>query len=175
MKRGVISLEALVKFIPHFVLVIVLLFGLAALYNIFLAEDQSSPVVDTLERLESIINQLSPQEQASVFTTAGNFWVSMYARDFPLAPKKCGGETCVCVTDKDGKITCKTFPGITSKECPDTNCEFQPMCFPEGSLNTFYITARSETLYACRGCTEIMITNSEDECKKHIQAKKGKA
>jgi len=165
-KKGIISLEALVKLIPHLILVVVLLFGLAALYKIFIQEQEPIPAVNDLDRTVSIIKQLSPYETASVFVNAKGYSLVLHSQDSKDPPEQCGGETCLCLVMPQ-KTTCRVLPriGKVCKEVSQEQCRFEPMCFvPKNNVNSVYISSIKDLIYVCRACTRIAMADSEERC-----------
>ncbi|MBW3001715.1 hypothetical protein KY338_00975 [Candidatus Woesearchaeota archaeon] len=187
-KRGEISLEALVKFIPHFFLVVCLIAALFAVYKIALPKEKTTPAIDDLDRVVMNIEQLEPGEIAPVFTTTHGYIFNLYQKDLVkeggyagVVPKQCGEYTCLCVLDPDGRETCRKLDGITKPEinektkkleCPSGSyeqCMYLPMCFLKKMASVKIVNA-GDSVYVCRSCTEIKISNNKAECLRHVQS-----
>jgi hypothetical protein len=131
-KRGIISLEALVKFIPVFLIAIVGLFVLATLWGVFWKEEMSAAQYD-MQRVIQNIKTLSPGESIQVFTRAKDANLVFYENGAQAAEPSCAGQTCICVYEPKNKVfavtKCEAFPEIT-KECPKAEEADAKSCFP---------------------------------------------
>ncbi len=187
-KRGDISLEALVKFIPHFVLVICLIAALVVIYQIALPKEKTTPAIDDLDRVAMNIKQLSPGEIAPVFTTTHEHVFTLYQKDlakdstYPgMVPQQCGDDACLCIVEPGGRRTCRILSGITKPEldedtkklrCPSGSyeqCKFMDMCSLPKS-QTVKIEKPGDSVYVCRSCSEIIMANNKAACLRHIQS-----
>lgn len=130
-KRGVISLEALVKFIPVLLIAIVGLSVLFTLWGVFWKEEMSAAQYD-MQRVVQNLKTLAPGESIEVFTRANDARLVLYGKLSESAESSCAGETCICVYEpKDGAFAvtkCEAFPEI-KKECPKSTDE-KALCFP---------------------------------------------
>ena len=95
-KKGVISLEALVKFIPAILIAITALYVLFTLWGAFFAEEMSVPQND-LVRVASNIKSLAPDETIDVFTKGQEYEIAMYPAG--NAEPMCSKKACVCVNE----------------------------------------------------------------------------
>ncbi len=177
-KRGEISLEALVKFIPHFFLVVCLIAALVVVYQIALPKEKSTPAIDDLDRVAMNIRQLSPEEIAPVFTTTHGHSFILYRKNHPDLPQSCGQQACLCVIEKDGRQTCRQ---IQNTDLPITEngketcsvgdyaqCQYKKKCILENAQNVG-IKNPGDSVYVCRSCTEIIMANNKAACLRHIQ------
>ena len=137
-KKGVISLETLVKFIPAVLIAITALYVLFTLWGAFFAEDMSIPQND-LVRIASNIKSLAPAETIDVFTKGKEYEISMYPAG--NAEPMCSNKACACVHEfndakkqyfttkcevfhKDDCAKAKTSPGfICIKSMPKVKIE----------------------------------------------------
>jgi len=97
-KRGIISLETLVKFIPAVLIAITALYVLFMLWGAFFAEEMSVPQTDVVRVAENI-RSLNPGESVDVFTKGQEYFIILHeaGNDELLCSKK----ACVCVQEFD--------------------------------------------------------------------------
>jgi hypothetical protein len=118
-KRGIISLEALVKFIPAILIAITALYVLFTLWGAFFSEEMSVPQTD-LVRVASNIRTLSADETIDVFTKGQEYQIILYPAGNiePICSKK----ACICVQEyiqKNYRTTkCEVFHDA---DCSKTN------------------------------------------------------
>jgi hypothetical protein len=178
-KRGEISLEALVKFIPHFILVCVLIAALIVIYKIALPKEQTTPAMDDLDRVVANLKQLGPGDMIPVFTTTHGHSFVLYRKNYPELPKACGQQACLCVFDTTGVRTCRKLGDSVlpvtenGKElCPSGSyeqCRYMKPCVLKYA-KTVNIDNPGDSVYVCRSCTEIKISDNKAECLRHVQS-----
>lgn len=162
------SLETLVKLIPYVIIILVLCAAIYALYEIFYAKQESTPAINDLDRAAAILKQLSPYDVSSVFTTTKGHDFILYAKDHPDLPAQCSAEACLCVIESGGMTTCRALPEVV-KECKESMCEFEKMCFnPESLSASVSISRQGDMFYLCRGCTKIGMAESKEKCQQQI-------
>ena len=178
-KRGEISLEALVKFIPHFVLVVCLIAALVVIYQIAMPKEKATPAVDDLERVVMNIKQLGPEEIAPVFTTTHGDTFILYRKNHPDLPQACGQEAWLCVTDKDGTTNCRMIQNTdlpTAEKGKEScisgvfaQCQYKNKCILKHSQRVD-VKNPGDLVYVCRSCTEVRMADNKAACLKHIQS-----
>ncbi|MBW3004423.1 hypothetical protein KY310_01155 [Candidatus Woesearchaeota archaeon] len=178
-KRGDISLEALVKFIPHFILVVCLIAALVAVYKIAYPKQEVTPAMDDLNRVMANLKQLGPEDIIPVFTTTHGDSFILYRKNHPELPKTCGDQACLCVIEQNGKQTCRQIAN-TDLPVAENNketcisgvyaqCQFKKPCLLKYSQKAD-IEKPGDLVYVCRSCTEIIMSNNKAECLKHVQS-----
>ncbi|MBW2986244.1 hypothetical protein KY333_02625 [Candidatus Woesearchaeota archaeon] len=121
-KRGIISLEALVKFIPAILIAITALYVLFTLWGAFFSEEMTIPQTDLL-RVASNIKSLSAEETIDVFTKGKNYQIVLYpaGNTEPICSKK----ACICVQEEIQNIyrttKCEVFHNDDCSKTKDPN------------------------------------------------------
>lgn len=96
-KGAIISLEALVKFIPILLIAIVGLYVLFTIWGSFFQESISASEYDML-RVKRNLESIGPTDRISVFTTGKEYELYLYSEE--SSPALCGSKTCLCVHNK---------------------------------------------------------------------------
>jgi len=102
-KRGTVSLEALVKFIPHFLITVTLIAVLVTLFDAFFVKD-IQPADRDFRTITDELKDLGPGDIFIVPLRGSNYIVDLYGEGAGEAPQGCGGKACVCKDRKDCKI-----------------------------------------------------------------------
>jgi len=138
MKKGaLISLEALVKLIPHLLLTIGLLFLIGMIMYSLLFPPLTEPQKDfkrLTEDVEDIIENAVQTPQLRITTpmiAKAGYTIAIHYKDSPILPPRCKGAACLCLYEiYQGKKqeTCKQYPDFTA--CSETTYQCgKTLCF----------------------------------------------
>ena len=175
-KRGDISLEAIVKTLPHIFVFIFLIVALASIYTIVSSKSVSMPQKD-MQRVASELMALSPAENFQVFLTGASYKMVLYGKDFEDKPKQCSTKPCLCVLDSSGTEKCEVLKTADTKtSCPLTctpDCRRETPCVSDKTYNVvpipeFKPEQPKHTLVVCRQGTKLAIGVTADECGANI-------
>lgn len=147
---GKITLEALLKFLPHALAVLLLVFILFKLYGMFTAKEISGSERDfnrIVAEMDSIIRTSGDISLKVPVSTKKADRVAFFQSSDPLLPKRCINKPCLCMystTDEGIEEFCHSFD---LKDCEDTICSRKP-CFGLSKVvvpvETFTITIKKE-------------------------------
>ena len=160
-KKGEVSLEALVKLIPHILITI----GLAAIavyvILIFTATTKTSEEQDfqrVLAEVDDLIQSefVNPQAITVPIQAESALKITTYPAGSVDLPKQCQGQSCICLyAVKESKLiaTCKLYTQI-ARRCGTDKCG--DLCF--SSVKTLSLPPGQTTVTVTRGCHELSIT-----------------
>lgn len=127
MKKGDVSLQSLVKLIPHLLLTIGLVYILYLLSSSFFSKELSPDEQDfnrIVEELKSMLDRKQDTDCIRVPVRSGSaLLVSVNPKGSLAAPPGCSGDACLChapVRDGEvGKLNCVRFAKID--DCSESN------------------------------------------------------
>lgn len=159
MKKGEITVEALVKMLPN-ILAIILLFGIFALLLYALFAEEKTPADRDFERILAEYEDIQRPEigkgriSINVPLQAQEvYYVVFYQERDPNLPTSCRDDSCVCLYKKKGVIygeTCQRYPKITACE---ERCG--PLCLEKTST---LVPAGRNQITITRDCNVLTIT-----------------
>ena len=157
-KKGVISLEALVKLIPHLLITIGLLTVLVVMLAIFFTREKT-PEEQDFQRIIAEVDELvkTPYKGSEFVSVPIKKESKLSIIIYPAgkSPAKCEDKSCICQTiQKDGGYVenCKVYNKI-SNVCKE---ECGGICF--SSVKRIIIAPEATTVTIARGCNEITIS-----------------
>lgn len=154
-KKGAISLETLVKFIPHIIVTLVVLAVFGGLLITFITKPMTTEMKD-FERIIAEIDYLKEQPYTGIPQTI----TVPVQKESPLdlyffpaftgdAPLECKNNACICLYTKDSRI-CKAYPDI-ERTCDTCG----PICL---DTKKHIIRTSPTKLTIMRDCNEIIFS-----------------
>jgi len=161
MKRGEITLEALVKLIPHIMITVLLIAIFTSLILIFMAKEKSPEEQDFQRILAEVddlidVDYLEPETIVVPVQSDSPLKLSFYPKTSKTLPVSCQKQTCIClIHTKKNKIveTCKIYSEIKGT-CGTDKCG--DICFSK--TTTLAIKPDVTSVTITRGCHELTIT-----------------
>lgn len=160
-KKGQVSLEALVKFIPHLLITIGLL-AIAVYVILIFTASEKTPEEQDFQRVLAEIDELisaeykEPQAITIPIQKTSPLDIVTYPGMSAETPKQCQKQSCICLYyTKENKIKeiCKMYSQIKS-QCNIQQCG--DICFP--SVKRLSLQKGETTATITRGCHELTIT-----------------
>lgn len=160
-KRGVVSLEALVKFIPHLLITIGLLALFVAMVAIWTATPKTTEEQD-FRRILAEVDEFAETEYSAPeivrvpIDSESVLRIVTYPGNAQDLPQQCQRQSCICLYyAKESKLIerCKMYSEIKS------GCQFDecgPVCF--GEVKQLSLKPEDTVVAVTRGCNEITIT-----------------
>jgi|GEM_PF-3717215 len=155
MKKGVLPLETLVKFIPHAIVLIVVFVVFVGLINTFLAKDLTPEMKDferVLSEMDYIMSQPnSGQTQSIIVPVQGGSNLDIRYFGAGNIVKECNKKPCLCL-NSGGSAYCKVYPEL-SNSCTSS-------CNTICSLNAESLANRNDKykITITRTCNEITLS-----------------
>lgn len=152
MKKGqLLAFEALVKLIPHIIVLIVVIAVLVLFVNVFLAKDVT-PEMKDFERILSEVDYLmkqpnSGEAQTITVPVQRDSNLNMHFLTPGNMVNQCNKKACLCLNSDKGAF-CKVYPDFT-EECT-LNCN---VC----SIEVFPIRNEKTKVKITRACGKIKI------------------
>lgn len=152
-KRGFITLEELVKFIPSILVILIVFTVFFALSNNQLQAAEKTPAEE--KDFENIIRWIKALEPGEVLKypvpiqSDGTLSVTVYPAK--TAPTKCAGQPCICWKNQKREIIdCET---IKLKTCKDRTigCS-EALCVAQEETSTKLLT-KTDQVVLCRQCS----------------------
>lgn len=146
-KKGSEVLETLVKFIPAFLIAIVALYVLFALWGVFFQEEVTEARHD-FDRVYKNIADLLPGDSMSVFTKGTNYTIKLIPKEDMNPEPACAGKPCICIYEifKSSVVPakCETFANIdcekAAKEPDKYSCIYSREILVVASPSTIRIS-----------------------------------
>ncbi len=160
-KKGEVSLEALVKFIPHLLITIGLIAVSVYVILIFTAREKTPEEHDfqrILAEVDDVVASKFVTPQSIIVPIQGTsaLRIVTYPGISSETPVQCQQQSCICLySTKESKIiaTCKIYSQISSR-CRTDQCG--DVCFP--SIKQLSLSPGQTAATVTRGCHELTIT-----------------